>query len=173
MNESIWMYFFMILGILGIILINIFGNIVVSNEQNYYALKETTESAMIDAIDWDTVRVGLDQETIDKVNRTFPGSMHCEAGVKGTYRIVTEKFVESFVRRFSQSANLNRQYRIVIHEIDECPPKVAITLIATERFAYVGFFDVHYNSETGEDPTQADIKNSIVGILEETPPLAN
>ena len=170
MNESLWMYFFMILGILGIVLINLFGNIVVSNEQNYYALKEVTEAAMYDAIDCHAVSVGLEQEVIDKVPKE---AMHCEAGVPGTYRIITEKFLESFVRRFSESANLNRQYRIVIHEIDECPPKAAVTLIATERFAFVGFFDVHYNSETGEDPTQADIKNSLVGILETIPPTKN
>ena len=40
MNSSMWMYFFMVMGILGIVLINIFGHVVISNEQNYYLLKE-------------------------------------------------------------------------------------------------------------------------------------
>ena len=161
MKESIWMYFFMIIGILGIVLINIFGNILISNEQNYYLLKEVTEAAMYDARDWKAYRqgVGWDGVTSD----TDPESMHCEAGIPGTVRIIKEKFVESFVRRFAESAKLNRKYRIVIHDIDECPPKVSVSLIATERFSFLRFFDVNY--ESGED-----ITNSLTGILETTTP---
>ena len=161
MKESIWTYFFMIIGILGIVLINIFGNILISNEQNYYLLKEVTEAAMYDARDWKAYRqgVGWDGVTSD----TDPESMHCEAGIPGTIRIIKEKFVESFVRRFAESAKLNRKYRIVIHDIDECPPKVSVSLIATERFSFLRFFDVNY--ESGED-----ITNSLTGILETTTP---
>ncbi len=161
MKESIWTYFFMIIGILGIVLINIFGNILISNEQNYYLLKEVTEAAMYDARDWKAYRqgVGWDGVTSD----TDPESMHCEAGIPGTVRIIKEKFVESFVRRFAESAKLNRKYRIVIHDIDECPPKVSVSLIATERFSFLRFFDVNY--ESGED-----ITNSLTGILETTTP---
>ena len=59
MTESLWMYFFMVLGIFGIVLINLFGNIIVSNEQNYYLLKEVTEAAMYDAIDMNVYKNGL------------------------------------------------------------------------------------------------------------------
>ena len=161
MKESIWTYFFMIIGILGIVLINIFGNILISNEQNYYLLKEVTEAAMYDARDWKAYRQGVGWDGV--TNDTDPESMHCEAGIPGTVRIIKEKFVESFVRRFAESAKLNRKYRIVIHDIDECPPKVSVSLIATERFSFLRFFDVNY--ESGED-----ITNSLTGILETTTP---
>ena len=162
MNESLCLYLFMMIGILGIVLIYIFGNIVISNEQIYYLLKEVTEAAMYDAIDLKAYRdgVGWDGVTMD----TDPESMHCIAGKEGTVRIVKERFVESFVRRFSESASLNRQYRIVIHDIDECPPKVSVSIISTERFSMVELFNVYYDSPT------TNIVNSLTGILESRTP---
>ncbi len=165
MKESMWMYLFMIIGILGIVLINIFGNILINNEQNYYLLKEITEAAMIDSIDLKAYREGVSVEGEDY--NMDPQSMHCELGLPGTYRIIEEKFVESFVRRFSESAKLNRKYRIVIYDIDECPPKVSLSLISTERFSFLSFFNVHYESD---EDAQQKIINSVSGILESKTP---
>ena len=164
MKESMWMYMFASLGIIGLILINLFGQIVVSNEQNYYLLKEITEAAMYDSVDLVALREGVgwynDGVTIDN----DPESMHCLSNQPGTIRIIKEKFVESFMRRFAESADLNRNYRIVIHDIDECPPKVSISLIATNNFDFVRFFSIDFDN--GDTATSADIVNSITGILE-------
>lgn len=161
MNSSMWMYFFMVMGILGIVLINIFGKVIMNNEQNYYLLKEITEAAMIDAVDLKAYRDGAGWDGVTEDND--PSSMHCMEGVPGTIRIVKEKFVESFVRRFASSADLNRNYKIVFNDIDECPPKVTVTLVATEQFSFVSFFNVEYDS--GED-----IVNVLTGILENRTP---
>ncbi len=161
MNSSMWMYFFMVMGILGIVLINIFGNVIMSNEQNYYLLKEITEAAMIDAVDLKAYRDGIGWDGVTE--DTDPESMHCMEGIPGTIRIIEEKFVESFVRRFASSAQLNRKYKIIINDIDECPPKVTVTLVATEEFSFLSMFNVEYNS--GED-----IVNVLTGILENKTP---
>lgn len=161
MNESLWMYFFMLIGILGIVIINIFGQVIVSNEQNYYLLKEVTEAAMYDSVDYYAYRDGVGWDGVTK--ETSPDSMHCESNVPGTVRIIREKFVESFLRRFAQNADLNRKYRVIIHDLDECPPKVSISLIASERFSLLEIFNVHYN-------TSQDVVNTITGILENIPP---
>lgn len=161
MKESILMYFFMVMGVLGLVLVNIFGNVIISNEQNYYLLKEITEAAMYDSVDLAAYRDGVGWDGV--TSETDPESMHCMAGVPGTVRIVKEKFVENFVRRFSESVDLNRKYRIVIHDIDECPPKVTISLIATERFSFIQFFNVNYDSG-------AEVINAITGILESRMP---
>lgn len=161
MNSSMWMYFFMVMGILGIVLINIFGNVIMSNEQNYYLLKEITEAAMIDAVDLKAYRDGIGWDGVTE--NTDPESMHCMEGIPGTIRIIEEKFVESFVRRFASSAQLNRKYKIIINDIDECPPKVTVTLVATEEFSFLSMFNVEYNS--GED-----IVNVLTGILENKTP---
>ena len=162
MNESLWMYFFMTMGILGIVIINIFSNVLISNEQNYYLLKEVTEASMYDAVDLMAYRIGVGENNDGVTRKTDKDSMHCMEGVPGTIRIVKEKFVESFTRRFAESADLNRHYRVIIHDIDECPPKVSISLIATERFSFVNFFNVEYESG-------ASVLNNITGILESIP----
>ena len=161
MNSSMWMYFFIVMGILGIVLINIFGHVVISNEQNYYLLKEISEAAMVDAVDLKAYRdgVGWDGVTED----TDPESMHCLEGIPGTVRIVKEKFVESFVRRFANSADLSRKYKIIINDIDECPPKVTVTLVSTEKFSFLSFFKVEYD-------TDENIVNVLTGILENKTP---
>lgn len=167
MKETMWIYFFIIIGILGIVIINIFGNVIMSNEQNYYLLKEITEAAMIDAVDLRAIRegVGWDGVTED----TDPEAMHCSEGIPGTIRIIKQKFVESFVRRFANNAQLNRNYKIVIHDIDECPPKVSVTLIATQEFSFISFFEGMGSGEAKFE-TEADIKNTITAILESKTP---
>jgi len=166
MKESMWMYLFGTLGIVGLILINLFGQIVVSNEQNYYLLKEITEASLFDSVDLYAYRdgVGYDGVTMD----TDPESMHCMSNIPGTVRIIKEKFVESFVRRFADNAELNRKYRIVIHDIDECPPKVSVSLVASKSFDFVTFFSIDFNN--GDTAGAADIVNSITGILETPTP---
>ena len=105
MNSTMWTYFFMVVGILGIVLINLFSDTLMSNEQNYMILKETTEAAMLDSIDWEGYTNGLWRDNITRY--TDPDSMHCGTE-KGQYRILKEKFVESFVRRFASQASLAR-----------------------------------------------------------------
>ena len=99
------------MAIVGIILIAIFSFGVINiasnyqsgNELDYYLLKETTEAAMIDAIDVGYYRVS-----------------------GGLYRLDKEKFVESFVRRFAQNVTNDKEYKIGFYDINETPPKVSI-----------------------------------------------
>ena len=166
MKESMWMYFFASIGMIGIVLINIFGQVVVSNEQNYYLLKEVTEAAMYDSIDLYALRNGIGYDGV--TNSTDSESMHCIAYKPGTIRIMKEKFVESFIRRFAENAELNRNYRVVIHDIDECPPKVSLSLIATNNFDFVTFLRIDFSN--GETAGEANIVNSLTGIIENVTP---
>ena len=148
-------------GLVGVVIILLFQNLTVNNEEDYYLLKEITEAAMIDAVDLKAYRDGIGWDGVTE--DTDPESMHCMEGIPGTIRIIEEKFVESFVRRFASSAQLNRKYKIIINDIDECPPKVTVTLVATEEFSFLSMFNVEYNS--GED-----IVNVLTGILENKTP---
>ena len=134
----------------------------ITNEQDDFLLKEVTEASMYDAIDLTALRIGVgyDGVTMD----SDPESMHCLSYEPGTIRIIREKFVESFMRRFADNAELNRNYRIVIHDLDECPPRVSLSLIATNSFSFVQFFNIDFSNE--ETDQAADIVNSITGIIE-------
>ncbi len=117
-----------ILSLLALGVVNIIQNYFSGNELDYYLLKETTEASMIDAVDLGYYRL------------------------TGQLRIDKEHFVESFVRRFSQNVNMDRNYKIRIYDINETPPKVSIKIGSSTS--------VTFNSSSFE------IKNSIDAILE-------
>ena len=102
MHNSFWGIFIIGLGIVSISFIIFFQNMTSIDEQNYTLLRETTEAAMYDAVDLATYRRD------------------------GTIRIDREKFVENFVRRFAEGAQLSQNYKIEIFDVNETPPKVSI-----------------------------------------------
>lgn len=130
MKESIWGYMIITFGIISIALIYFFQNVTNTNEHNYELLKETTEAAMYDALDIATYRLS------------------------GTIKIDSEKFIENFVRRFAENAQLSRTYKIDIYDINEEPPKVSIAVSSIES-----------TNATGEI-TNFDVVNRIDAILE-------
>ena len=160
MNSSAWAYFFIVMGILGLVIINTSSNLLMTNEQDYYILKEVTEAAMIDAIDYRAFRDGLGYDGVTPY--TDSESMHCITGKPGTIRILKEKFVENFTFRFANAVDMAKKYKLVLNDIQECPPKVSVTLISTHAFDFV---DVFTDADVGE----AEIVNRITSILE-TPP---
>ena len=161
MNSSVWGYLFLVLGILGLFLVNVFGEITINNEQNYYSLKEVTEAAMLDAVDEYAYQYGVGYDGINQL--TDPESMHCTSGVPGTIRIIKERFVELFMLKFAQSVNVNSDYEIIFNDIDECPPKVTVTVISTRSYSEIEKILGKDNRQEVED---VDITNVISGILE-------
>ena len=77
----------------------------------------------------------------------------------GKIRIDREKFVENFVRRFAESANLARTYVIQIYDVNEIPPKVSIQVSSVEK-------DNYYNYAQGGEIISFDIVNRLDAILE-------
>ena len=92
--------------------VNIVQNYQTGNELDYYLLRETTEAAMTDAVDVGYYRLS------------------------GLLRIDKEKFVESFVRRFSENVSNSRTYDIGFYDINETPPKVSV-LVKSETAASI------------------------------------
>ena len=130
MKESFWGVFIVGLGVTAIAFIYIFQNITNTDEHNYNLLKETTEAAMIDAFDLASYRYD------------------------GSIRIDREKFVENFLRRFAENANLARTYNIEIYDVNEEPPKVSIKVSSGEV------------SNITNDVMEFNIVNQLDAILE-------
>lgn len=141
MSNSIWALLFVILGLIGIVLANNFTSITTINEQNYHLVEEVTEAAMYDSIDLAYYRYYQTDE--DKAN------YHDNVD---NVRIIEEKFVENFIRRYAESANFNKTYKIEIYDIQEYPPKVSLL--------------VGSNSELVFSDDGFDIENNIDAILE-------
>lgn len=95
----------MILGIIGVSIILLFQQLTTTNENDYYLLKEITEAAMVDSID-----ISYYRET-------------------GNLKIVREKFVENFTRRFAESTLIiGTKYTIKFFDVMEEPPKVSVRI---------------------------------------------
>ena len=102
----------MLLAIITFGVVNIVQNYQTGNELDYYLLRETTEAAMTDAVDVGYYRLS------------------------GLLRIDKEKFVESFVRRFSENVSNSRTYDIGFYDINETPPKVSV-MVQSETSATI------------------------------------
>jgi len=107
MKESFWGYWLIVLGIFVIIIMMLIQNYTTTNTQDYYLLKEATEGAMIDAIDYAYYRK------------------------YGELRINKEKFVENFLRRFAETVNVTKTYRFDFYGIYEAPPKASVKISTT------------------------------------------
>ena len=100
------------IGLFGFLIIIMFNEITVSNEQDYYTLKDATEAAMIESVDVAYYRL------------------------TGEIKISQEKFVENFTRRFTETSTFGQgNYDIVFNQISETPPKVSLTIVdATNEY---------------------------------------
>ena len=126
MSESFWGTFIISAGVIIIALIFFMQKVTNSNEEIYNLLKQTTEAAMMDSVDYESFY----QDT--------------EGGVK-TVRINREAFVENFIRRFSQNASLTNTYVVEFYDINEYPPKVSIR-VKTKNGAVIMNQEVEFDS---------------------------
>lgn len=130
MKESIWGYAFIVLGVIAIIVIWFLARVTNKDQHNYTLLKESVESAMMDSVDIAAYKKD------------------------GTVKIDEEKFVENFVRRFSENASLSGEYKIEIYDISEEPPKVSLKVSSKEDTSVQG------------EIVEFDVVNKIDAILE-------
>ena len=102
-----------------------------TSEQDYHLIKEATEAALKDSVDWSHYRK------------------------YGELRIIKEKFVEDFSRRFSETVNINKTYNIKFYDIYEAPPKVSLKVTTkTDSYTVMG------------DTEAVDVVNKVSAILE-------
>lgn len=115
MKESLWGYWLIVLGLFVITVMMLLQNYTTTSEQDYYLLKEVTEAAMTESLDLAHYR-------------TY-----------GEVRIIKEKFVENFLRRFAETVNINKTYKIDFYDIYEAPPKVSVKVsTSTQEYAIMG-----------------------------------
>ena len=133
MKESMWGYWIVILGISIFTVMMLLQNYTTTSEQDYYLMKEVMEASMYDAVDY-----GYYRET-------------------GKLTMNTEKFVENFIRRFADSVNINKNYRLDFYQIYEEPPAASVKV--TTRTNDTNFGDAQAASE------EVEVVNRLTGIL--------
>lgn len=135
MSESYWGYWLILLGIFVIVIMMLINSVTTTTTKDYYQIKEVTQAAMIDAVDYGYYRD------------------------YGELRINKEKFVENFLRRFSETVNINKTYQVDFYAIYEAPPKVSVK-VTTKSNTY------RINTEAAGN---YDIVNKIDAVLELNP----
>ena len=133
MKESMWGYWIVILGISIFALMMLLQNYTTTSEQDYYLMKEVMEASMYDAVDY-----GYYRET-------------------GKLTMNTEKFVENFIRRFADSVNINKNYRLDFYQIYEEPPAASVKVTTRTNDTNFGAS----NKSTDDE----EIVNRLTGIL--------
>ena len=122
MKESYWGYWLVMLGILVIGVMLLISSTTTGTTQDYYELKETASASVIDAVDYSYYRL------------------------YGDLKISKEKFIENFIRRFSESATMTKEYNISFYDISEVPPKVSVKISSVSNTVNVAnttnFFDL-------------------------------
>ena len=111
MNKPMLLIGIIIMGLMGFFAVNMVTSQQTGSELDYYLLKDTTEAAMNDAIDYD-----------------FYSN-------NGVVRMDKEKFLESFVRRFADSVDGTRDYNIDVYDLNETPPKVSVKIFSKSSSA--------------------------------------
>lgn len=131
MKESLWGYWITLLGIVVATVMILLQNYTTTHQQDYYLVREISYAAMYDSIDFGYYKK------------------------YGDLKIVKEKFVENFIRRFAESATINKNYKVNFYSIYEIPPAVSLE-VKTNTGGY--FIDDEY--------VDAGINNRISAILE-------
>lgn len=115
MKNAFWAYWLVLLGIAVVVIMMLVQNVTTSSTQDYFLVKEITEAALIDAVDY-------------SYYRTY-----------GEIRINKEKFEECFLRRFVETASLNATYTVSFFGVYEAPPKASVEIKSTSNsFSVVG-----------------------------------
>ncbi|MCI8569219.1 MAG: hypothetical protein HFJ11_04450 [Bacilli bacterium] len=142
MNKAMLTVGIILLSLISLLLLNVLSNYSTGGELDYYLVKETTDAAMVDAIDKTYLRT-------------------C-----GLYRIDKEKFIESFLYRFADSVDTTRDYKIGFYDINEVPPKVSVKV---DSLTVLSFKAKKTDAEgkVSEDTSAATITTNYDAILEE------
>ncbi|MBQ8471956.1 MAG: hypothetical protein IJ501_00465 [Bacilli bacterium] len=181
MKVAMWAFFVFFMGIVVIILINIFGNITTTNQQDYTLIKNTVEASMYDAIDKASYRAGfyLCTNEVQNANGVIEFSnknkydiillnniekinsyRNCDY-LLGEVKLNADVFVESFLRRFAENVNNNKSYRVTVQEVIEYPPKVSVRIDTYNTYNSSGSTTLEFKEG------DFNIRNQVDAIFEE------
>ena len=127
-----------VMGLFGLLIIILFSEITVSNEQDYYTLKDATEAAMVESIDIAYYRL------------------------TGEIKMSQEKFVENFTRRFTETSTFGQgNYSIEFYQISEYPAKVSLRIVDSTKS-----YNIYNTYSVDIDATQINVVNELSAILD-------
>ena len=136
MKETFWGYWLIVLGVFVVIIMLLIQNVTSNSTEDYYTIRQISEAAMVDAVDYAYYRE------------------------YGELKINKEKFIESFARRFAETASLSSEYQIIITGVYETPPKVSVQITSKTNTYFIA------NEQTSSE--DFDMESRVEAILEQS-----
>ena len=147
MKESMWGYWLIILGISIISLMVLLQSYSTTDEQTFFLVKDSLESAMKESVDYHYL---VEEGGVVSVN-----TKTCK---RGKFKINAEKLVENFIRRFADTVDISKNYDVNFYYISEMPPIASVSVTSQSVTSNFG------NSQYAAD-TQAEATSRFTGIL--------
>lgn len=149
-------------GLFGLVFIVMFESITINNESEYYVLKETMEAAMLESVDLACYRIGNEEGYVDVDDDGVPdkdaNGIDVTACGKNEVKIIEQKFVENFTRRFATNISGDvTEYTIEFYDIMEMPPKATVVIKGKTQ---------EYMLSLNDTKDSFTIINNLSGILE-------
>ena len=133
MKEAYWGYWLVLLGVFVVVILLLIQNLTTNNTESSYSIRQISEAAMIDAVDYAYYRE------------------------YGELKINREKFIESFMRRFAETASLSNKYTLTFAGIYEAPPKVGVQITSKTNTYFIA-----------NSAEEFDMENRVEAILEQS-----
>lgn len=131
MKEAYWGYWIVLLGVFIVVIMLLIQNVTSTSTETDYNVKQIAEAAMVDAVDYGYYRE------------------------YGEIKINKEKFMESFLRRYADIADITTDTTVSFTNIYEAPPKVSVEIITKSKTYSIA-----------SDSTSFDMASRIDAILE-------
>ena len=146
MKYAFWGFGLLMAGIFGLMFILMFESITVNNESEYYSLKEAMEASMLESIDLACFR-----NSNIVADGTIEGDENSSEACNGTIKMVEQKFVENFTRRFATSVSGDvASYQLEFLDVIESPPKATVIIRGnTQEYRILG--DASNSFKIGND----------------------
>lgn len=142
-------------GLFGLVFIMLFQSITVNNESEYFVLKEAMEAAMLESVDFACYRLGDANGDVDTNGDGISDGTACG---NDDLKMIEQKFVENFTRRFAASISGDvSEYQIEFYDIIESPPKATVAIKGKTQ---------EYMLSSTDSEDSFTIVNDLSGILE-------
>lgn len=169
MKYTYWGLGLIMFGLFGLVFIVMFESITINNESEYYVLKEAMEAAMLESVDLACYRTGDENGYIDLNDDGVIDDIDGDGDItddpddkyacgNNDVKIIEQKFVENFTRRFAASISGDvTEYQIEFYDIMESPPKATVVIKAKTQ---------EYMLSPSDTKDSFTIVNDLSGILE-------
>ena len=169
MKYSFFGFGVILFGLFGIFFLVMFQDITTNNESEYYVLKEAMEAAMLESVDIACYKIGDKNGYVDADDDGNPDKDDAGKLIKACgdnqVKIIEQKFIENFTRRFAASISGNvAEYKIDFYDIMESPPKATV-VISSKTKDYLMLSD-RTDDSIEYDKESFTIVNELSGILE-------